>query len=114
MDEDTPAQIASRVQALVGAVFARNAVDPEQVISLLVTATDDLHSAHPATAARRWGLHDVAIMGARELAIEGGLARCVRLLFHVETGLAKTEIEHVFLEGAVVLRPDLVARDVTR
>ena len=107
LDADTAEQIRERVQALVAAVFERNGLRTDDVVSLLVTATSDIRSAHPATAARAWGLADVPIMGAQELAIDGGLELCVRLMFHVELDRAKRDVHHVFLERAVVLRPDL-------
>ena len=38
------------------------------------------------------------------------MPRCVRVLLHIETDRSRAELQHVFLEGAVKLRPDL-ARD---
>ena len=109
IDADTPEQITQRVQTLVRALFDRNGLSPDNVVSVVVTATNDIHSAHPATAVRRCGLEGVPILGARELDIVGGLGLCVRLLVHLETERPRDELRHVFLEGAVVLRPDLVA-----
>jgi chorismate mutase len=114
LDADTPDQVRERVLALVSEVFERNDLAVDDVISLVVTATDDIRSAHPATAARAWGLADVPILGARELHIDGGLGLCVRFLLHVETAKARAELQHVFLQGAVVLRPDLVRDDTVR
>ena len=107
IDDDTPAQINERVKALLHELFQRNGLSNEDVISLVVTGTADIRSYHPATAARAFGLHDVPILGAQEMEIDGTLPRCVRLLLHVETDLAKDEVRHIFLEGATVLRPDL-------
>ena len=47
------------------------------------------------------------LLGAQELDIAGTLPRCVRVLVHIETDRPRSEMHHVFLEGAVVLRPDL-------
>lgn len=114
LDADTPEQVRERVLALVTEVFERNRLAVDDVISMVVTATDDIRSAHPATAARAWGLADVPILGARELDIIGGLGHCVRLLLHVELDRPRADVQHVFLEGAVVLRPDLVRPDAAR
>ena len=108
LDADTPDQVGVRVRALVAAVFERNDLRVDDVISVLVTATSDIRSAHPATAVRHWGLADVPILGAQELDILGGLGLCVRLLVHVVLDRPRSALHHVFLEGAVVLRPDLV------
>jgi chorismate mutase len=42
-----------------------------------------------------------------EVAVPGALARCIRVLLHVNTDKHQDEIVHVYLEGARVLRPDL-------
>jgi chorismate mutase len=107
LDEDTSEQMHVRVKALLAALFERNGLGPDDVISIVLTATPDLHSAFPATAARAAGLDDVPLLGAQELDVEGSLERCVRVLLHVETERSRSELQHVFLEGAVRLRPDL-------
>jgi chorismate mutase len=107
IDDDSPDHITERVKALMAALFERNDLGNDDVISAVVTATPDIRSHHPATAVRAFGLPDVAILGAQELEIDGGLARCVRVLLHVESDRARTDLRHVFLEGAKVLRPDL-------
>ncbi len=108
VDTDTPEQIKSRVLTLMTALMEHNCLVADDVVSMFVTATADITSFHPATAARAYGLPDVAILGAQELGITDSLARCVRILLHVETERRRDQLEHVFLEGAVVLRPDLV------
>jgi chorismate mutase len=107
LDEDTSEQMHVRVKALVATLFERNGLGPDDVISVVLTATPDVHSAFPATAARAAGLDDVPLLGAQELDVEGSLARCVRLMLHVETDRPRADLHHVFLEGAVKLRPDL-------
>ena len=108
VDLDEREHISRRVSALVEQMFVRNGLTPDDAISLVVTATDDIHSYHPATAARACGLSEVPILGARELAVDGTLPRCIRLLLHVETDRRRADIQHVFLEEAVQLRPDLI------
>jgi chorismate mutase len=107
IDEDTPAQIRDRVKALMAALFERNGLANEDIVSAFVTTTADIRSMHPATAAREFGLDDVAFLGAQEATIDGTLPRCVRLLLLVETERSRRELQHVFLEGARGLRPDL-------
>jgi chorismate mutase len=111
LDEDTPEQMDTRVKDLFAALFDRNGLTPDDVISIFLTATPDIRSAFPATSARRFGLDDVALLGAQELAVAGAMPRCVRVLLHIETDRAKADLSHVFLEGAVHLRPDLAGVD---
>ncbi|MDP9071955.1 MAG: chorismate mutase, partial [Actinomycetota bacterium] len=85
VDADTSEQVSERVQALVTAMLARNGVTKEDLISIVVTATDDIHSMFPAAAARACGLGDVPLLCARELDIEGGTPLCIRVLIHLTT-----------------------------
>lgn len=107
VDEDTKEQVTTRTQALVTAMLDRNDVSKEDLISVVFTATDDVHSMFPATAAREVGLGDVPLLCARELDIEGATPRCIRVLMHVMTDKARSELHHVYLEGAKGLRDDL-------
>jgi chorismate mutase len=107
LDVDAPDHIRERVKALMAALYERNALESDQVISAFVTATPDVTTFHPSTAVREFGLDDVPIIGAQELLIAGTLPRCVRVMLHVETDLSKAQLRHIFLEGASTLRPDL-------
>ncbi len=46
--------------------------------------------------------------------VPGSLARCVRILMHVNTDRGPGELEHIYLRGARVLRPDLAGADEPR
>jgi chorismate mutase len=107
VDEDQEEHIFDRVIALLEAMFERNAIDKDDLISIIFTATDDIHSAFPATAARKFGLGDVPLLCARELDIAGGTPRCIRVLVHLNTDRSRAELHHVYLEGARHLRDDL-------
>lgn len=106
-DVDESAHITERVVALLERLFERNGVDKDDLVSILFTATDDLHSMFPAAAARTMGLGDVPLICARELDIEGGTPRCIRVLLHLCTSTPRSELHHVYLEGAGSLRDDL-------
>ena len=107
IDEDTPEQINERVQELLKRMLERNRVDKDGVISIVFTATDDIHSMFPAQAAREIGFGDVPLICARELDITTGTPRCVRVMMHITTDKARGELHHVYLEGAKALRDDL-------
>jgi chorismate mutase len=107
VDADVPEQIVGRVVELVAAMLERNGLTEEELISILFTATKDIASMFPATAARDLGLADVPLIGAQELDVIGALPRCVRVMAHVNTERSRQEIQHVYLHGARVLREDL-------
>ncbi|MDQ3679333.1 MAG: chorismate mutase [Actinomycetota bacterium] len=107
VDADTSDQVSERVHGLVTAMLDRNGVSKDDLISIVFTATDDIHSMFPATAARASGLGDVPLLCARELDIEGGSPLTIRVLMHVTTERARSQLHHVYLEGARGLRDDL-------
>ena len=111
IDVDQPEHIAERAVELVRTLLERNGLQPDDVVSMLFSATPDIHSAFPATAPRlALGLEDVPLMNCQELDVAGALPHCIRVMAHVHTERARDELRHVFLEGAVVLRPDLAER----
>lgn len=107
LDADTEEQINARVQELIGEMLTRNGIDKDDIISIIFTATDDLRATFPATAARAAGLGDIPLLCARELDVTGGTPRCVRVLMHLTTDRQRSDLRHVYLEGAKGLRDDL-------
>ena len=107
VDDDTPEQIEDRVVALLQEMLTRNGVGHDELVSILFTATDDVHSAFPAAAARTIGLGDVPLICARELDITDATPQCIRVMMHLWTERPRAELRHVYLEGAKGLRDDL-------
>ncbi|MGH9152367.1 MAG: chorismate mutase [Acidimicrobiales bacterium] len=107
VDADTKEQVTERVQALVRTMLERNALGHDDLVSVIFTATGDIHSMFPAEAARGLGLGDVPLLCARELDIDGKPGRTIRVLMHVTTDKARADLLSVYLEGTSVLRDDL-------
>jgi chorismate mutase len=107
LDVDTREHMHERVKALLHELFERNAIHPDDLVSVLFTATPDVHSSFPAEAARAFGLVDVPLMCATELEVDGALPRCVRVMVHLYTERTRDQLRHVYLEGARGLRRDL-------
>jgi chorismate mutase len=107
VDADTPEAITERVVSLLRQILDRNGLAEDDIISVLFTATEDIVSTFPATAARSMGLGAVPLICARELSIVGSVDHCVRVMLHVTTERARDQIHHVYLEGAQGLRDDL-------
>ncbi len=107
VEEDTPEQITERVQELLRELMSRNDLVEDDLVSVLFTATADVVSMFPATAARGIGFGAVPLMCAQEIPVPGSMPRCIRLLAHVHTGRTRDELRHVYLHGAQVLRDDL-------
>ena len=107
VEVDSAEEVGAKVTTLVTEMLDRNGISKDDLISILFTATDDLHSIFPATAARAMGLGDVPLICARELDIVDGTARCIRVMMHLVTDRPRQELHHVYLEGARQLRDDL-------
>lgn len=107
LEVDDEPHMVERVTDLLSEMLERNGVAHEDLISILFSATPDLHSAFPALAARRMGLGDVPLMCAQELDIDGATPRCIRVMVHLNSIRPRDEMRHVYLEGARGLRDDL-------
>lgn len=107
IDLDIREEILSRTSELLKEMFLRNDLDKDHLVSILFTATSDIHGAFPAAAAREMGLGDVPLICAQELEIINGTPLCIRVLAHIETHKSRQELKHVYLWGAKDLRDDL-------
>lgn len=107
LESDTREQMLDRVAEMVRGVMESNDITVDDFISIIFTSTSDLTAEFPAYAARILGFHDVPLVCARELEIEGSMPRVVRMMAHVETDLTRADITHVYLHGAANLRRDL-------
>ena len=107
IESDTTDQIRTRTIELLEQMLERNGVNHDDIISVLFTATGDIHSMFPASAARDIGFGDIPLICARELDIEGATPLCIRVLMHLPTTVSRSDLRHVYLEGASGLRDDL-------
>lgn len=107
LENDEREHLLASVDELIRAILGQNGLTTDDLISMIFTATPDLHSEFPALAARRLGIGDVPLLCSQELDIDGAMPRVIRVLVHVESDLGKSEVRHVYLRGAAALRQDL-------
>jgi chorismate mutase len=93
---------------LMKAIMERNALVPENVVSCIFTATNDLNAEFPAVAARAVGFDAVPLLCAREIAVPRSLPRVIRVLIHYYAEDDHSS-QHVYLGDAGALRTDLQA-----
>ena len=106
---NTREAICSATQELLRRLIEANEIPMEEIASAFFTVSDDLDAEYPALAARDMGWVYVPLLCAREIAVPGGLARCIRVLLHVNTEETQERIRHVYLREAVTLRPVFAA-----
>jgi chorismate mutase len=108
VDVDQADKIIGATEVLVKEMIRVNNIEAEDVASVWITVTEDLTSAFPAKALRRVdGWKYVPVMCAREIPVPGSLEKCIRIMLHVHTEQGQDEIQHIYLEKAEQLRPDL-------
>jgi chorismate mutase len=103
---DDPSLIDVAVRTLLAELVDANAIDAHDLVSAIFSATPDLRTRNPATAARACGWTDVPMMCVAEVDTDGMLERCIRILLHVSV-LGDRRLQPVYLGDAVRLRPDL-------
>lgn len=104
--ENTPEAILEATREMLEKIIALNGIEQDDVASVIFTTTPDVTAEYPAVAARQLGWHDAALMCGHEMNVPKGLRLCIRVLIHWNTTRSLTEIQHVYLRGAVSLRPD--------
>jgi chorismate mutase len=107
VDRDTSEAVIERTRELLSLLLERNAVEHDQLVSIIFTSTKDLRSAFPALAARELGLGDVPLLCAGELDVVGGNPNTIRVLIHCYSTRPRAHLRHVYLHRAKHLRDDL-------
>jgi len=108
--EDSPQHILEETEKLVLTMAKENKIQPEDVASVIVSTTTDISAAFPAKAVRsipKWTY--VPVMCTHEMDVPGAITLCIRVLMHVNTECAQRDIQHIYLNEAIKLRPDLVS-----
>src|SRR5579872_579447 len=110
VEADDSGDIVAATKRLLTEMIERNGVRTDDIASVLFSLTPDLRAAFPALGAREMGWVHVPMLHFTEIDVPGAMPRVIRVLMHVNTALAQNRIEHVYLEGARVLRPDLAVK----
>ena len=108
VDNDDPAEIRAAVRDLMNEMLERNGLVDDDLVDVILTVTPDLTSMYAGTALREeCGFDDVPLLGAVEANVTIGIDRCVRIMLHAYSGLARSAVEHVYHGESTRLRPDL-------
>ena len=108
VERDSTEDIVGATKRLLFEMVHRNGVELDDIASVLFSLTPDLHAVFPALGAREMGWVYVPMLHFTEIDVHGAIERCIRVLMHVNTTRGLEEIDHVYLDGAASLRPDLV------
>ncbi len=106
---NTADAIREATRELLQALVRANNLNPEDIASIYFTVTGDLNAAFPASAARSLGWSHVPLLDAQAPPILNDLPLCIRVLIHWNTDKPAADIQHIYLNAAAQLRPDLRA-----
>lgn len=102
---DTKKEIKSSVQELLDGIFTVNSLEKAKVKAFIFSLTTDIHSYHPAKAARECGYDFAPLFAAIEPEIDGGLKLCIRVMLLTDENIDHPK--HVYQKGAKILRKDI-------
>jgi chorismate mutase len=108
VEADTPGDIQAATTELLQEILRANQIEQfDEIVSAIFTTSSDLTSSFPAEAARTLGMHQVPLLCASEIPVRSSVARCIRVLLHLNTDKTQAEMVHVYLREARRLRPDV-------
>ncbi|MBR4382192.1 MAG: chorismate mutase [Selenomonadaceae bacterium] len=108
VNQNSREKIWAAALRLVTEILSRNELPAENIGAIIFSSTEDLTDAFPSSGVRQLpALRLVPLFDTREPAIENSLPLCIRVLILAEVDKKQTEVQHVYLEGAKNLRPDL-------
>lgn len=100
-------EILNETKKLMQNIIDENQLVLDDAVSIFFTLTKDLTAAFPAVAVREMGINNIPLMCAEEISVPGSLEKCIRVMLHINTNKNLDEIQHVYLNNASILRPDL-------
>ena len=109
VEQDQPEEVLTATRELLAAMIFANDMKSEDVASIIFTTTADVVSVYPAVGARQLGWVDVPLICAQEMQVAGSLTHCIRIMLHWNTDKPQDEVQHIFMNEAKRLRPDILS-----
>lgn len=109
VEQNTKEAMTAAVTEMIDALEAQNQLDLDNIVSVTFSVTKDLDAIFPAAIARaRKGWESVPFIDVQQMYVAGSLPQCIRFMILVQTEQPAAQINHIYLRGAKLLRPDLV------
>ena len=105
---NTKDAIREAVDELLDKIEKENKFDPEDIVSVIFTATSDLNAIFPAAIARKrpkWQY--VPLLDLQQMHVVDSLDSCIRVLIQINSTHSQKEMKHAYLRRAKYLRSDL-------
>ncbi|WP_053219401.1 chorismate mutase [Virgibacillus senegalensis] len=102
-------EIISNTKELVIEMAKANEISPEDIATVLISATDDINAGFPAKSLREIdGWKYVPVMCMKEIEVPNSLPKCIRVMMTVNSNARQEDVRHIYHNQAVQLRPDLL------
>lgn len=109
VSENNEAEITEETKKLVLEMVRQNKIEPNAISHVFFSVTRDINATFPAKVARELpGWTHVPVMCMKEIDVPNSLKLCIRVMLVAETILKQDQVQHVFLNNAIKLRPDLI------
>ncbi len=108
---NTKEEILIQTGYLLEQLMKANDMTADNVASIFFSLTEDLNAEFPAIAARKLGFSNTPLLCLHEVNVPGSLPRCIRVLVHLNSDRAQSDIKHVYLNDAKTLRPEFAGDD---
>lgn len=105
-------EILHNTRLLVKEIVQLNNIAVNDISHIFFSVTDDLNATFPAKSVRKMeGWEHVPVMCMKEIAVPNSLPKCIRVMLVAKTSLNQAEVQHIFHNEAIKLRPDLVSEE---
>lgn len=107
--ENSAIEMMDKTKALVEEMVQVNNIAVSSISHILFSVTNDLNAGFPAKVVREMsGWSHVPVMCMKEVDVPNSLPMCIRVMMVINTSKSQEEIQHIFQNDAVKLRPDLI------
>lgn len=107
--ENNETEILTETEKLLRKMIDTNNIEPESISHVFFSVTEDINAVFPAKVSRQIeGWKHVPVMCMKEIDVPNSLENCIRVMLVANTKLSQQEVEHIYLNEAIKLRPDLV------
>ena len=111
VEKNTKEEIWRAAQTLVTKILSANGIVADAIGAMIFSSTEDLTAAFPTSGVRQLSAFSlVPLFDTRQIAVEGSLPMCIRVLILAEVDKKPNEVCHIYLGGAKNLRPDLAKK----
>ncbi len=112
--ENNADSITESTLKMCSAIFTKNKINENDIVSIQFTLTKDLDAKNPCAALRKGyseiDISKIPLFCSQEAFIQGGLEKVIRVLITVYLE-ENSKIENVYINGAEVLRPDFCKKN---